>query len=106
VEDALIAVQTYQTELDARFKQRESATSAKELSRERYDGGVTSYLEVLENDRSLFEAELNASEVQQLYLNSFVNLYKALGGGWISIEERRAAEDAAVQAAEENSNND
>jgi multidrug efflux system outer membrane protein len=101
VEDALISVQTYRDELNARFKQRASATSAKELSRERYDGGVTSYLEVLENDRSLFEAELNASEVQQLYLNSFVNLYKALGGGWISEEERTAAEEAAAMAVEE-----
>ena len=101
VEDALLEVETYKEEVAARIKQRESATSAKSLSQERYDGGVTSYLEVLENDRSLFQAELNASEVQQQYLRSYINLYKALGGGWISEEERNAAEQAALEAAEE-----
>ena len=60
------------------------------LSRARYDGGVTSYLEVLETDRSLFNAELAESQALRLYLNSIIGLYKALGGGW-------EAEDAAVQ---------
>lgn len=90
VEDALIEVATYQRELDARLKQRASATSAKSLSQERYDGGVTSYLEVLENDRTLFNTELETSQTQQLYLRSYINLYKALGGGWISRDEQQA----------------
>ncbi len=87
VEDALISIQTLERELDARVKQRASAESAKSLSRERYEGGVTSYLEVLENDRSYFQAELSAAETQRLYFVSFISLYKALGGGWIDREE-------------------
>jgi len=57
------------------------------LSRMRYDGGVTSYLEVLESERTLFNAELQLSEVRQQTFNSYIKLYKALGGGWITKEE-------------------
>lgn len=91
VEDALIEIHTYERELAARLKQRDAATSAKSLSMERYDGGVTSYLEVLENDRTLFNTQLEASQTQQLYLRAYINLYKALGGGWITPEEQEQA---------------
>ena len=57
------------------------------LSGLRYDGGVTSYLEVLESERTLFSVELELSELRRTYLNSYIKLYKALGGGWISKEE-------------------
>jgi len=88
VEDALIEVETYEREYNARQRQLVAAQNAARLSQARYDGGVTSYLEVLEQDRSRFDAELSASETRQLQLNSFVRLYKALGGGWISDTER------------------
>jgi outer membrane protein, multidrug efflux system len=87
VEDALIEIQTYRDELNASIRRKDAAFNAKKLSDQRYDGGVTSYLEVLEQERSLFDAELVASEVLQLQLNSYVNLYKALGGGWITEEQ-------------------
>ena len=84
VEDALIEIQTFNQESIARERQRASAQNASMLSKERYDGGVTSYLEVLDSERSQFNAELAASEVYQLHLNAYVFLYKALGGGWIN----------------------
>ena len=59
-----------------------AATNASELSWVRYENGVTSYLEVLDLDRSLFTAQLRASETLQLKLSSVVQLYQALGGGW------------------------
>ena len=65
--------------------------SAAELSRARYDGGVTSYLEVLESERSLFRTELLASATRRQQVVSMVSLYKALGGGWPSEEEIDAA---------------
>ena len=55
-------------------------------SRARYDGGVTSYLEVLDSERSLFSAELSESQTLRLYINSIIELYKALGGGWVPEE--------------------
>ena len=37
----------------------------RDLSKQRYDGGVTSYLEVIENDRAAFEAELQYSQARR-----------------------------------------
>jgi multidrug efflux system outer membrane protein len=82
VEDSLVSVETYQQEVAARENQEKAAASAAMLSRARYDGGVTSYLEVLESERSLFRAELLASSTHREQLVSYVTLYKALGGGW------------------------
>ncbi len=82
VEDALVAVRTYQAEHRARVMQRSAAENATRLSRARYNDGVAPYLEVLDSERSLFDAELSESITLQSYLNSIVQLYKALGGGW------------------------
>jgi len=82
VEDALADIRTLHAEARAREGQVEAARSAATLSRARYDGGVTSYLEVLESERSLFRAELAVSSVRREQLVGVVSLYKALGGGW------------------------
>lgn len=58
----------------------------------RYDKGVTSYLEVLETERQFFSAGLDLSTIKQEYLNAYVKLYKALGGGWLSEEEMEEAQ--------------
>jgi multidrug efflux system outer membrane protein len=83
VEDAMIAVVTYKNEFDLRKEQVKAAHDAVKLSWIRYDGGLTSYLEVLDLQRSSFNSELKASEAFQLQLTSTVKLYQALGGGWI-----------------------
>lgn len=82
VEDALIAIRTYKAEHQSRVRQRDSAAAAARLSRDRYTGGLSPYLEVLDTERSLFAAELAVSQTSERYLNSIVTLYKALGGGW------------------------
>ncbi|MBT8048496.1 MAG: efflux transporter outer membrane subunit [Xanthomonadales bacterium] len=84
VDDALIEISTYRQEAEAREAQVRAASSAAMLSRARYDGGVTSYLEVLESERSLFRAELLASSTRRAQVVSIVGLYKALGGGWVN----------------------
>src|SRR6266849_287611 len=48
----------------------------------RYRGGVDTLLNALDSDRDLFQAELALSQIRLNELNSFVQLYKALGGGW------------------------
>jgi len=82
VEDALTDIRTLYDEAQARHRQVKAARSGAKLSRARYDGGVTSYLEVLESERSLFRAELAESAVRRAQLVGVVSLYKALGGGW------------------------
>jgi multidrug efflux system outer membrane protein len=48
----------------------------------RYRGGITTYLEVLDGQRSLFNAELALAQARGNEYQSLVRLYKALGGGW------------------------
>lgn len=101
VEDALVEVATYKKEVMAVERQVTAAVNAASLSQARYDGGQTSYLEVLESERQRFNAELSLSETYQLHYLSYVKLYKALGGGWISPEEEQASKDAEAAAAAE-----
>ena len=62
------------------------------------DQGVTSYLEVLETERQLFNVELQRSQATQEYYNSYVDLYKALGGGWISEEAMNTYQDTEINS--------
>ena len=84
VEDSLIATRKLREEYKARVDQVISAQKASILSRARYDGGVTSYLEVLDIERSLFDSELQASRTLQEAYSAVVALYSALGSGWDS----------------------
>jgi multidrug efflux system outer membrane protein len=59
-----------------------------ELARLRYDNGYTSYIEVLDAERNLFNAEVAYSQTQGSVYGSLVNLYKAMGGGWVAEAER------------------
>jgi multidrug efflux system outer membrane protein len=93
VEDAIREVHTYDDQIASVERQRDAAENAASLSKMRYDKGVTSYLEVLETERQLFSAGLELSEVKQQYLNAYVRLYKALGGGWLSKDEIENAEE-------------
>ena len=84
VDNALIDVDTYGREVESRERQKAAAINAARLSRARYDGGQTAYLEVLDTERSQFSAELESTAARGQLLSSYLYLYKALGGGWIS----------------------
>ena len=53
-----------------------------EVSLMRYRGGTANYLNVLDSQRSLFQAELTLAQARNNEYQSLVQLYKALGGGW------------------------
>ncbi|MDA8106414.1 MAG: efflux transporter outer membrane subunit [Nitrospiraceae bacterium] len=53
------------------------------LAWKRYDNGYTSYLEVLYSESRLYGAELAQTQTQGFLLQALVNLYKAMGGGWV-----------------------
>lgn len=82
VDDALVAIKTSKEAYNQRSAQIKAASNASRLSHARYDEGVTSYLEVLDVERSLFDAQIGASNSREAYLSSIIQLYKALGGGW------------------------
>ena len=52
------------------------------VANERFQGGASSYLEVLDAERSLFTAELELADARRDRLLSVVQTYRALGGGW------------------------
>jgi multidrug efflux system outer membrane protein len=82
VSDSLIAHQR----LRESREQQELLVAALEdrtrLAYVRYRGGVDTLLNALDSDRDLFEAELTLSQIRLNELDSVVQLYKALGGGW------------------------
>ena len=53
-----------------------------ELANTRYDNGYSSYLEVLDAERSLFDSEMQLAAARSERLSSIVNVCLALGGGW------------------------
>jgi multidrug efflux system outer membrane protein len=82
VSDALIG---YRKSQEFRIQQEQlthSAEGAKNLSNMRYKGGATSYLEVLDSDTRYFSAQLNLAQAQLRELQSLVQIYRSLGGGW------------------------
>jgi len=97
VEDALVEISTLKEERQARKDHVAAANNAQYLSGERYDKGVTSFLELIESQRQAFEAQLSLSETTQELFNAYVKLYKALGGGWLSEEELNATINTTSQ---------
>jgi outer membrane protein, multidrug efflux system len=82
VSDALIG---YQKLRQVRVRQQDTVADLQEsvrLSILRYKGGTTTYLEVLDGQRSLFSAELTLAGARGNEYQSLVQLYRSLGGGW------------------------
>jgi multidrug efflux system outer membrane protein len=82
VSDALIA---YDKNHGVRERQEQSVKDLQEsvnVSLMRYRGGKANYLEVLDGQRSLFNAELTLAQARNNEYQSLIQLYKALGGGW------------------------
>ena len=87
VEDALVKIDTYKEEMNAQETRAQTAITSEELAQVRYTEGLTTYLEVLEQQRQSFNSQLDYVIARLNVLNSYVLLYKSLGGGWLSEEE-------------------
>ncbi|OPY62673.1 MAG: Outer membrane protein OprM precursor [Syntrophorhabdaceae bacterium PtaU1.Bin034] len=83
VNDALIDQNKTRRTLQAQRQRIETASNYARLARLRYDSGYTSYVEVLDAERSLFDVQLNCVRTQASLFRALVNLYKSMGGGWI-----------------------
>jgi outer membrane protein, multidrug efflux system len=82
VSDSLIA---HQRVRESRVQQELLVAALQDRTRlayVRYTGGVDTLLNALDSDRDLFQAELTLSQIRLNELDSVVQLYKALGGGW------------------------
>jgi multidrug efflux system outer membrane protein len=84
VSDALVA---YRKSQEVRIQQQQLASAAEDatrLSNMRYRGGAASYLEVLDGETRFFAAQLALAQAQLRELQSLVQIYRSLGGGWPS----------------------
>jgi multidrug efflux system outer membrane protein len=87
VDDALISQKKSREQIAAQGRQVEALRNYARIARLRYDNGYTSYIEVLDAERSLFDAELAYAQTQGVLFLSLVNLYKSMGGGWVVTAE-------------------
>ena len=89
VENALAA---YGTDQDRRVS-LDSASQASEealtLARQRYEAGITSFIDVLNAERTLQQNQLSLAEATTAVSTDLVALYKSLGGGWQSPSSNR-----------------
>jgi outer membrane protein, multidrug efflux system len=82
VEDALAAYGSDQDERVALVAAVSASRDALSLARQRYQGGLTSFIEVLDAERTLEQNRLALASATTSVCADLVHLYKTLGGGW------------------------
>ncbi len=89
VDDALIDASKSRERLAAQDRRVKALEEYARLANVRYDNGYTSYLEVLDALRSLFEAQLAYADTYGQVFTALTNTYKAMGGGWVTEADKR-----------------
>jgi len=89
VDDSLVSQDRTREQLLAQRRQVEALQQYASTARLRYDNGYTSFIEVLDAERSLFNVQLQYTQTHQVQLQAMVNLYLAMGGGWVVDAEKR-----------------
>jgi multidrug efflux system outer membrane protein len=82
VADALVTLAKLREQRAASEKQVASLTRAVEGAHTQFEGGTATYLDVINAEEQLFPAELGLAQLQANQLVAYVQLYRALGGGW------------------------
>lgn len=84
VDNALVATQNVKTQLAAQERLVVALADYSRLAKLQYDGGYAPYSTVLQAEQSLFPAELTLAATRASVFTSVANVYKAMGGGWIT----------------------
>jgi len=84
VENSLVSRQKLGEQAQAEERRVKAYKEYARLARLKYNGGYTSYLEVLYSETQLFPAELSAVQARASTLIAVSNVYKAMGGGWVT----------------------
>lgn len=82
VNDSLDAIARYREQLAELEAQERVAAETLRIAQNRYSNGYSSYLDVLDAQRTLFSVQLSVIQVKNNVLLAQVDLYRALGGGW------------------------
>jgi multidrug efflux system outer membrane protein len=89
VEDALVATTKGRKSQEAQGRRVKALQTYSRLSKAQYDIGTTSYLQVLDANRSLFSSELDYVQTQTTVITSLVDVYRSMGGGWLDIADQQ-----------------
>jgi len=89
IDNALIARTKLVDQLAAERRLVAASREYRRLARLQFDGGVAPYMTVLQAEQQLFPAELNEVQLRASLFTATVNVYKAMGGGWVSEAEKR-----------------
>ncbi|MEO8617444.1 MAG: efflux transporter outer membrane subunit, partial [Luteolibacter sp.] len=81
-ENALIACRRTAERLETLEKAAAAAREADLIARQRYQAGEIDFLTVLDAQRSLLSLESSLFSTRADRTNAYIQLYKALGGGW------------------------
>jgi multidrug efflux system outer membrane protein len=103
VADALVSLQKTRDQLVVQGREVDALRTYSRLARLRYEGGYTSYIEVLDAERSLFNAQLTYAQTQGVVFTSTVSLYQAMGGGWVTDAEHMTSTTYGESGAVANS---
>ena len=80
--DALVVTDKTRSIIAETVIRRDAADRLLDLQKKRYKAGVVSYIEVLDAQRQLFAAEIELAQTRLSRVVGYVDLYRALGGGW------------------------
>lgn len=94
VEDALVSTTKGRERQTAQSRRTRALENYLRLATYQYDAGTTGYLQVLDANRSLFSSQLDYVQTQTLALTSLVDVYRALGGGWVDEADRLSQPEA------------
>jgi multidrug efflux system outer membrane protein len=89
--DALVGSMKKREEAEAQARRVRALRDYARLSRLRFDNGASSYVEVLIAENDLFSAELTAVSTLADRYTQLINVYKAMGGGWVDLSDPLAA---------------
>jgi len=88
VDSALVANQKLQEQVAAQGRLVDALSDYARLARLQFNGGYAPYSTVLQAEQSLFPAQLTLAAVRSQVLASSVNVYKAMGGGWVDLADK------------------
>ena len=94
VDNSLIASQKLVEQQAAQERLVNALKSYAQLATLQFNGGYTSYTTVLQAEQSLFPAELQLASLRASVFSSSVNIYKAMGGGWVVVADGMTADRA------------
>ena len=90
VDDALVARTKLVEQLAAQERLVVAAREYERLAQLQFDGGVTAYTTVLQAQQKLFPAELDLVSYRASLFAALVDVYMAMGGGWVATAEEMA----------------